>query len=352
MNVIKKLDRLRVHIYNFNCCICQKGRIQIRQMKHYQPVPDLEAESDPDPQHCIQWEVFASFFYRSVLSKIFQVLLEETGRIFLLYYESTPRVPKSNWIASSQKEVKKLISQCYRFNKNIKVWWQLPLFLFLFIYLFSYIHNHIHTIHSFIFIRRGLHLLFSSLLVSLRGKNLPGVPGLSAFFWMFRLKEYRFSILKFGTVYPTHTIDELCRYRCWWWHAWDAKNRQHQKSFPLRQTKSQFAENPRAELPFFVHFYRETNRAEQMLTPPPPTSQFSCCWCILHLHCWPLALTCILKSEYIADTCNNLFYIFDAFLKYAVMVSITEVDCRAVSDSNAEGTAAKHSEANEMTPSK
>ncbi len=39
----------------------------------------------------------------------------------------------------------------------------------------SYIHNHINTAHSLISIRRGLSP-FSSLLVSLRGKNLPGVP--------------------------------------------------------------------------------------------------------------------------------------------------------------------------------
>ncbi len=53
-----------------------------------------------------------------------------------------------------------------------KVWWQLPLFLF--ILSFSYIHNHIYTVHLAISILRGLSP-FSSLLVSLRGKNLPGV---------------------------------------------------------------------------------------------------------------------------------------------------------------------------------
>jgi hypothetical protein len=37
----------------------------------------------------------------------------------------------------------------------------------------EYIHNNIHTAHSFISIRRGLSPI-SSLLVSLRGKNLPG----------------------------------------------------------------------------------------------------------------------------------------------------------------------------------
>ncbi len=46
----------------------------------------------------------------------------------------------------------------------LKVWWQLPLFLF--ILSFSYIHNHIHTVYSFIYIRRGLspflHCLFRS----------------------------------------------------------------------------------------------------------------------------------------------------------------------------------------------
>jgi hypothetical protein len=40
--------------------------------------------------------------------------------------------------------------------------------------------------------------------------------------------------------------------------------------FRSAKPNPQFAENPRAELAFFVHFYRETNRAEQMLTPPPP----------------------------------------------------------------------------------
>ncbi len=48
--------------------------------------------------------------------------------------------------------------------KLLKVWWQLPLFLF--ILSLSYIHNHIHTVHSFISIRRGLspflHCLFYS----------------------------------------------------------------------------------------------------------------------------------------------------------------------------------------------
>jgi hypothetical protein len=71
--------------------------------------------------------------------------------------------------------------------------------------------------------------------------------------------------------------------------------------------------------------------------PPPPPPQFSCCWCILHLHCWPLALTCILKSEYTADTCNNLFYIFIAFLIHAATVSSTEVDSDSDSDSNRQG---------------
>jgi hypothetical protein len=39
--------------------------------------------------------------------------------------------------------------------------------------LFSYIHNHIHTAYSFISIRQGLSPI-SSLLVLLRGQNLPG----------------------------------------------------------------------------------------------------------------------------------------------------------------------------------
>ncbi len=56
------------------------------------------------------------------------------------------------------------------FLSLLKVWWQLPLFLF--ILSFSHIHNHIHTVHSFI----HLHSPLSPLLVCSKRKNYPGVP--------------------------------------------------------------------------------------------------------------------------------------------------------------------------------
>jgi hypothetical protein len=99
---------------------------------------------------------------------------------------------------------------------------------------------------------------------------------------------------------------------------------------------------------------KQTGRAEQNAdpTPPPPHTIL-----LLLVHTAPALLTPCTHMYfkirvYIADTCNNLFYIFNGFLKYAVKVSSTEVDCRAVSDSNVAGTAAKHCEAYEMTPSK